>query len=94
MATSQVLEPIDLNHHLWRNGRLWWIAFTVHLPGWQKERVRKSLGTADVDEARQRRDELLTRYPKIRECELSLRLQPPRRRRRMSDTRQPQPFAA
>ena len=23
-------EP-DSNHHLWRNGRLWWVAFTVHL---------------------------------------------------------------
>ena len=93
MATSQVLESIDHNHHLWRNGRLWWIAFTVHLPGWQKERVRKSLGTADLSEARARRDELLARYPQIRECELSLRLQPVRQRRRMSGA-QPQPFAA
>ena len=33
----------DPDHHLWRNGRLWWIAFTVHLPGWQKERIRRSL---------------------------------------------------
>jgi len=94
MASSQVLETIDPNHHLWRNGRLWWIAFTVHLPGWQKERVRKSLGTASVDEARLRRDELLARYPQIRECELSLRLQPPRPRRRMSAARQSQQFAA
>ena len=93
MATSQVLESIDPNHHLWRNGRLWWIAFTVHLPGWQKERIRKSLGTADLQEARLRRDELLARYPQIRECELSLRLQPVRSRRRMSSA-QPQPFAA
>ena len=27
------------DHHLWRNGRLWWIAFTVHR-GHQQERVR------------------------------------------------------
>ena len=53
----------DPDHHLWRNGRLWWIAFTVHLPGWQKERVRVSLHTADVVEARRRRDDLLRRYP-------------------------------
>lgn len=94
MATSQVpldRESIDPNHHLWRNGRLWWIAFTVHLPGWQKERIRKSLATADLAEARRRRDELLARYPQIRQCELSLRLAPPRRRRRMD---QPQPYAA
>ena len=64
----------DPDHHLWRNGRLWWIAFTVHLPGWQKERIRASLGTADLAEARRRRDDLLRRYPEERECRLSLRL--------------------
>ena len=62
------------NHHLWRNGRLWWVAFTVHLPGWQKERVRFSLGTADLAEARARRDQVLREYPEARGCELSLRL--------------------
>jgi hypothetical protein len=64
----------DPDHHLWRNGRLWWIAFTVHLPGWQKERVRVSLHTADVVEARRRRDDLLSRYPEERGCALSLRI--------------------
>jgi hypothetical protein len=63
----------DPDHHLWRNGRLWWIAFTVHLPNWQKERVRLSLGTADLAEARRRRDDLLRRYPEERGCLLSLR---------------------
>lgn len=67
------------DHHLWRNGRLWWVAFTVHLPGWQKERVRLSLGTADRREARRRRDELFARYPSARDCQLSLRVEPPRR---------------
>ena len=64
----------DPDHHLWRNGRLWWIAFTVHLPGWQKERVRLSLHTDDVVEARRRRDDLLRRYPEERGCALSLRI--------------------
>jgi len=68
------------DHHLWRNGRLFWVAFTVHLPGWRKERVRLSLGTADLREARRRRDELLRAYPQVRRCALSLR--PGRRRRR------------
>jgi hypothetical protein len=72
----------DPDHHLWRNGRLWWIAFTVHLPGWQKERVRCSLGTADLAEARRRRDELLRRYPEERGCALSLRIGTRARRRR------------
>jgi len=70
----------DPDHHLWRNGRLWWIAFTVHLPGWQKERIRLSLHTADVVEARQRRDDLLRRYPQERGCALSLRIAPRRAR--------------
>jgi hypothetical protein len=70
----------DPDHHLWRNGRLWWVAFTVHLPGWQKERVRLSLGTADVHEARRRRDALFRQYPQVRGCELSLRHAPRRAR--------------
>lgn len=61
------------DHHLWRNGRLWWVAFTVHLPGWRKDRVRVSLGTADLGEARRRRDTLLGDYPALAGCELSLR---------------------
>jgi hypothetical protein len=79
MASVLETDLADPDHHLWRNGRLWWVAFTVHLPGWQKERVRLSLGTADVVEARRRRDALLARYPQTRACTLSLRLQPRRR---------------
>lgn len=70
---------IDLDHHLWRNGRLWWVAFTVHLPGWQKDRVRLSLGTDDVREARRRRDQILREYPAVRGCQLSVRLDARRR---------------
>ena len=76
------VDTRDPDHHLWRNGRLWWIAFTVHLPGWQKERVRCSLGTADLGEARRRRDDLLQRYPEERGCALSLRIGARGRRRR------------
>ncbi|HSL19968.1 MAG TPA: hypothetical protein VK886_00435 [Vicinamibacterales bacterium] len=50
------------NHHLWRNGRLWWVAFTVVYDGWRQERVRRSLGTDDIEAARQRRDALLLEY--------------------------------
>jgi hypothetical protein len=79
MDRSRAASPdsfSDPDHHLWRNGRLWWVAFTVHLPGWQKQRVRRSLGTADLAEARRRRDELLSRYPDERGCTLSLRFTP------------------
>jgi hypothetical protein len=76
---------VDPNHHLWRNGRLWWVAFTVHLPSWQKERVRLSLGTDDVVEARRRRDQVLAEYPVATGCTLSLRLEPPRERMRRGE---------
>jgi len=73
-ATDREPGVSDPDHHLWRNGRLWWVAFTIHLPGWQKERVRVSLGTADLAEARRRRDELLRGYPRQKDCALSLRI--------------------
>ena len=50
------------NHHLWRNRRTWWVAFTVVLDGSRQERVRRSLGTRDLEIARARRDELLRDY--------------------------------
>lgn len=64
---------LDPDHHLWKNGNLWWVAFTVHRPPWQADRVRLSLSTADLAEARQRRDELLARYPEEHDCVLSIR---------------------
>ena len=71
-------DAIDLNHHLWRNGRLWWIAFTVHR-GHQQERVRLSLGTDVVEIARRRRDRVLAAFDCAEGCQVSLRF--PRRRK-------------
>jgi hypothetical protein len=67
---------IHPDHHLWKNGRLFWVAFTVHLPGWRKERVRRSLGTEDLGEARRRRDALFAQLEQEREVTLSLRFAP------------------
>ena len=47
------------DHHLWNNHGTWWLHYTLHLADFTKRRVRKSLGTHDVDEARARRDEML-----------------------------------
>lgn len=69
-------DRFDPDHHLWRNGRLWWVAFTVHLPGWRKERIRRSLRTADLEEARRRRDALFARLAGESELTLSLRFAP------------------
>ena len=61
------------DHHLWRNGRLWWIAFTIHRPDWTADRIRRSLGTDDLGEARRRRDRVLRQIRASGRCELSLR---------------------
>ncbi|NNE94042.1 MAG: hypothetical protein HKN23_20530 [Verrucomicrobiales bacterium] len=47
------------NHHLWNNRGTWWCHFTLHYPDYTSERIRVSLKTNDVEEARSRRDELL-----------------------------------
>ena len=49
-----------LNHHLWNNRGTWWCHFTLHRPDYTAERVRVSLRTRDVIEARRRRDQLLS----------------------------------
>ena len=61
------------DHHVWRNGRRWWIAFTFHTADGRKQRVRESLGTLDLAEARARRDELLARFERESGHTLSLR---------------------
>jgi hypothetical protein len=64
---------VDPDHHLWRNGRLWWAAITVLEHGWRQERVRVSLQTADLALARQRRDALIACIDALEDCQLSLR---------------------
>jgi hypothetical protein len=55
-------QRLGPNHHLWRNGRLWWVAYTVIVDGWRQERIRHSLGTSDLVEARARRDAILATF--------------------------------
>jgi hypothetical protein len=70
--------PESSDHHLWRNGRVWWIAFTFHTHEGRKHRVRRSLGTLEREEARARRDELLARYARRPGWHLALRFVTPR----------------
>jgi hypothetical protein len=63
LATSRAFAS-NPNHHLWKNGRLWWIAFTLIHDGWRQERVRQSLGTDNIKEARRRRDSILALFGK------------------------------
>ena len=46
------------DHHLWNNNGSWWCHYTAHFPDNTAERVRVSLQTRSVEEARERRDEL------------------------------------
>ena len=47
------------DHHLWNNHGTWWLHYTLHLPDYTKRRIRKSLATHDLGQARTLRDELL-----------------------------------
>ncbi|HEX2854693.1 MAG TPA: hypothetical protein VHO24_15790 [Opitutaceae bacterium] len=44
------------DHHLWNNHGTWFVHYTVHPTSRTKERVRRSLQTKDLFEARERRD--------------------------------------
>lgn len=47
------------NHHLWNNHGTWFLHYTRYPTPVTKERVRVSLRTRCVEEARHRRDEFL-----------------------------------
>lgn len=49
-------SPAEPNHHIWNNNGTWWLHYTLHLADYTKRRVRESLRTRDVAEARRRRD--------------------------------------
>ena len=44
------------NHHLWNNNGIWNLNYTVYPTPKTKKRIRISLGTSSVDEARLIRD--------------------------------------
>lgn len=47
-------------HHLWRNNGTWWCHYTLHF-GNRKRRIRRSLGTSELQVAIARRDALFAR---------------------------------
>jgi hypothetical protein len=75
LAPSRASET-NPNHHLWKNGRLWWLAVTLLHDGWRQERVRQSLGTDDVLEARRRRDLVLARFTRPAVAQTAARVGP------------------
>ena len=59
MKLSIRTNPANPNHHLWNNHGTWFVHYVVHPTPLTKERVRRSLGTKDVEEARRMRDQIL-----------------------------------
>jgi hypothetical protein len=52
-------SPANPDHHLWNNNGTWFVHYTIHPTPLTKQRIRASLGTKDLAEARSRRDGLL-----------------------------------
>ncbi len=46
------------NHHLWNNNGTWFIHYTIHPTFLTKKRIRHSLRTKSLADARRRRDEI------------------------------------
>jgi len=59
-ALSIKIDLENPDHHLWNNHGTWWIHYTVHQPDYTKRRVRVSLETRNLREARSRRNSILT----------------------------------
>ena len=53
------IDDSNLNHHLWNNNGTWWIHYTIYPTPVTVERIRHSLKTKNLREARSRRDEIL-----------------------------------
>jgi hypothetical protein len=53
-------NPENPNHHLWNNNGTWFIHYVVHPTPITKERIRRSLGTKSLAEARAKRDAIFT----------------------------------
>jgi len=61
MKLSIRTNPENPNHHLWNNHGTWFVHYVVHPTPFTKERVRRSLGTKSLEQARQLRDAVLGR---------------------------------
>ena len=53
------IDESNLNHHLWNNNGTWWIHYTIYPTPVTVERIRRSLRTKSLPEARSRRDKIL-----------------------------------
>lgn len=59
MKLSIRTNPDNPNHHLWNNHGTWFVHYVVHPTPITKARIRRSLSTKSLEEARRLRDKLL-----------------------------------
>jgi hypothetical protein len=68
----RTLDKSNENHHLWNNNGIWNLNYTVHPTPMTKQRVRISLGTTSVEEAREMRDRFFAeagaKIPRFTQC--------------------------
>ena len=55
-------DEANENHHLWNNNGTWFIHYTVYPTSVTKKRIRRSLKTKDLGEARKLRDEIFISF--------------------------------
>lgn len=53
------IDETNQNHHLWNNNGTWWIHYTIYPTPVTVERIRRSLKTKNLNEARALRDKIL-----------------------------------
>ncbi len=53
------IDESNLNHHIWNNNGTWWIHYTIYPTPVTVERIRNSLKTKNLPEARNRRNKIL-----------------------------------
>lgn len=53
------VDESNLNHHLWNNNGTWWVHYTIYPTPVTAERIRHSLKTRNLSEARDLRDKIL-----------------------------------
>jgi len=66
MKPALRINAANLDHHIWNNNGTWWVHYTVHPSPIQKQRVRASLRTGQLDAARTKRDELFRQLGRMR----------------------------
>jgi hypothetical protein len=64
---------VNPDHHIWCNNGTWFLHLTLEWQG-RRRRLRTSLKTKDVAEARARRDRFLARIAEESELRLTCRL--------------------